>query len=57
MLYTVLGEFAKLRKATYVRSVCPSIRVEQASSHWTDFHESLYLSISRKSVEKNPVFM
>jgi virulence-associated protein VapD len=29
--------------------VCPSVRMEQFGSHWTDFHEILYLSIFRKS--------
>jgi len=35
-------------------SVCLSIRprMEQVGSHWTDFHEILYLNIFRKSVEK-----
>jgi len=33
-------------------SVRPSIRMEQLGSHWMDFHESLYFSIFRKSVEK-----
>ena len=33
-------------------SVRPSVGIEQLSSHWTDFHEVLYLSIFRKSVEK-----
>jgi hypothetical protein len=34
-----LGDFAKLRKATisFVMSVCPSVRMEQPGSHWTDF--------------------
>ena len=40
-----LGAFAKLRKATinvvmsFCLSVCLSIRMEQLSSHWADFHE------------------
>jgi hypothetical protein len=36
-----LDAFAKLQKATigFVMSVCPSIRMEQLGSHWTDFHE------------------
>jgi len=34
-------------------SVCPSVRVEQLRSHWTDFHEILYLSIFRKSRREN----
>jgi len=35
------GVFAKLLKATisFITSVCPSVRMEQLSSHWTDFHE------------------
>jgi hypothetical protein len=48
-----------LRKAniTFVMSVCLSVcplpaRMEQLSSHWTNFHEILYLRIFRKSVEK-----
>jgi hypothetical protein len=36
-------------------SVRPSVRIEQLGSHWTDFHEILYLSTSRKYVEKIPV--
>jgi hypothetical protein len=53
-----LGAFAKLRKATFscltsvCVFVCPSARTEQLGSHWTDFHEILYLRIFRKSVEK-----
>jgi len=34
----------------FFHAVCPSVRLE--NSHWTDFHEILYLSIFRKSVEK-----
>jgi len=33
-------------------SVYPSIRMEKLGSHWTDFHEILYLSIVRKPLEK-----
>jgi len=29
-----------------------SVRMEQFGFHWTDFHESLYLSIVLKPVEK-----
>ena len=49
-----LDAFAKLRKAaiSFVMSVRPSVRMEQLDSHWTDFHEILYLSIFGKSVEK-----
>ena len=36
-----LVAFAKLRKPTisFVMSVCPSVRMEQVSSHRKDFHE------------------
>ena len=42
----ILGVFAKLRKATirFVKSVCPSVRMEQLGCHWTDFHKMLYLN-------------
>ena len=50
---TYLGTFAKLPKATTsFMSVCPSVRMEQLGSHWTDFYEIWCLSIFRKSVEK-----
>jgi hypothetical protein len=53
-MYTFLGVFTKLRKATinFVRSVRPSVRMEQLGSHWTDFHEISYVIIFRKTVEK-----
>ena len=53
-----LGAFAKLPTATisFVMRVCPSVRppvrMEQLGSLRTNFHENLYLSISRKSVTK-----
>jgi hypothetical protein len=34
-----------------------SIRMEQLSSHWMDFHEILYLSVFRKFVEKIQVVL
>jgi len=46
----LLGAFAKLRKATF--SVVTPVRMENLGSQWTDFHEILYLSISRNTVEK-----
>ena len=57
--------FFKARSQTakseyYLRHVCPSVclsvlpfRMEQLGCHWTHFHENWYLSISRKSAEKN----
>jgi len=43
-----------LRKATigFVISVCPSVRVEQLGSHWTNFHEIWCLKIFLQYVEK-----
>jgi len=37
----LLGTFAKLRLAniSFVLSVCPSVRMEQLGSYWTNFHE------------------
>jgi hypothetical protein len=42
---SILGSFAKLRKATvrFVMSVCPRGRTR--GSHWTDFDEILFLSV------------
>jgi hypothetical protein len=58
---TILGAFVKLRKAVVsfimpvslsVRpSVRPSAGMEEFGFNWTDFHEILYWSIFRKSVE------
>jgi hypothetical protein len=61
----ILALFAKMRKATIIfvmsLSVCPSVRlsvrlyvvvcVQQQCSHWTDFHEILYLIILGKFVK------
>ena len=62
-----LGAVAELPKATIylIMSVFPSkylsisvsIFIEQFRSHWTDFDEMLYLSFSRKSVEKIQVLL
>jgi len=51
---TVLGVLTKLREVTisFVVFVCPSVRMEQLCSHWTDFHEILYLRILGKYVEE-----
>jgi len=48
-----LDAFAKLRAATiiFVMSVCLSVRPHE-TTHWKDFHESLYFSIFRKPAEK-----
>jgi len=54
-----LGAFEKLRKATntFVMSVRLSVCVEQLGFYGTDFHEIWYLSIFRKFIEKNSMFI
>jgi hypothetical protein len=49
----------KISKTRVLASLCPSVRMEQLSSHWMDFHEIWYLSLPlipppppRKCVEK-----
>jgi hypothetical protein len=46
-----LDAFTKLRKQLLASS-CPSVRMEQLGSQWTDFIKTGYLSIFRKSVGK-----
>jgi len=48
------GVFTKLLKATisFITSVCPSVRMEQLGSHWTDFHEIWHSTIFGNLVEK-----
>ena len=50
-----LGAFMKLWRATvsFVMAVC----TEQPSSHWTDIHEILYLSIFLKICQENSSFI
>ena len=50
----ILDAFAKLRKATltFFMSVCPPC-VEQFGFHWTDFHETWYLTIFPKIFSRN----
>jgi len=52
--YWFLGTVTGLREATmsFVMSVCPSVRIKQLGSHWTDFRELWYWSIFPKSVKK-----
>jgi hypothetical protein len=48
-----------MRKATINFTMCVSVRpsagMGQFGSHWTDFYEILYLSIFKKTIEKNQV--
>jgi hypothetical protein len=50
-----LRAFPKFWRATviFVKSVCPSIRMEQLGSHWTDFYEMWYMSFFSKMCRKN----
>jgi len=53
----VMRRIRKFCEKRQLASSCPSIRKEKLGSHWTDFHEILYLSIFRKSVEKIQVLL
>jgi len=47
---------SKISKSDYyLRHVCPSVRLGQLGSQWTDFHEVRYLSNFQKSFTKNQV--
>jgi len=37
----LLGVFTELQKVTinFIMYICPSVHMEQLSSHWKDFHE------------------
>jgi hypothetical protein len=49
----IFKRFRKIAKNDYLlHRVCLYIGMKQLGSQWTNFHESLYLSIFRKSVEK-----
>jgi len=48
-----IRRFRKIVKSdSYLRPVCPSVRMEQLGSHWTNFYETCCLSIFGKSVGK-----
>jgi hypothetical protein len=49
-----LAAFTELRRAniSFVMSVRPSVLMKELGSHWTNFHEILYLSIFQKYFEK-----
>jgi len=55
--------FAELQKASIsfimsvYPSICLSIQMEELSSHWTDFQEIWYLTISPESVKKVQVWL
>ena len=40
--FKFLGPFEKFRKAAIssVTSLCPSVRMKQLGSHWTEFHKT-----------------
>jgi len=46
-----LGTFAKLRKVSV--SFITSVRMEQLSSHWMDFHEIWYWNILQKPTQSS----
>jgi len=53
-VHIIFSAFTEFGKATisFVISVRPFVRMEKLNSHWTDFHEVLYLSIFRKYIDK-----
>ena len=54
-IWESMNIFKRVRKIAEKRllaSSCLSVRMEKLGSHWTDFHEILYLSIFRKSGKK-----
>jgi len=52
-LISFVGAPAKLGKSDFqLRHVCPSVRMEQSGSYWSDYNEICYWNIFRKSVEK-----
>ena len=51
-----VGALAKLRKETLASSclsACPSVHMEQLGFHWTDFHETWYLTNFSKICREN----
>jgi len=59
MYWTMLGAFAKLRKATisFFMSALPSVRLKQFGCYSKDFHEIWYLIIFRKTLKKIQFFI
>ena len=56
--HTMFRRVRKIEKSDYqLRDACLSVRIEQLRSHYTGFNEIWYLSIFRKSVEKNSVWI
>jgi hypothetical protein len=58
---TFTSDFRRVRKIAkhdfQLCHVCPSVRMEQLRSHWTDFHKIWYLRIFRKSDEEIQISM
>ena len=51
--FTIFRRIRKIAKSDYqLRHVCPSVRMEQLGSNWTDFDEIRFLKIFRKSAHK-----
>ena len=54
-----VGAFAESGKApiSFVISVCPSFRIYQRRSHWTDFREIWYWGLLRKHIDKFNIWL
>jgi hypothetical protein len=52
-LYIIIPCQARLHNCEkpLLASSCLSVRMKQLSSHWTDFHEIMFVNFLRKSVE------
>ena len=54
----VFRRVCKIAKIDYeLRLVCPYVRMEQVSSHWTDFHEILCFCVLPKICRENSSFI
>jgi len=57
MMSNVTQFLVSLLSQGEVGYACLSFSMEQLDSHWTDFHEILYLSIFLKFSKKNEVLL
>jgi len=51
--YNLFGRFCYC----FVKSVCPSVLMEQLGSHLTDYHESLYLRVLYNICRENSSYI
>ena len=56
-VHLCFGLFGKIAKKRLFASPCLSVRMEQLSSHWTNFHEIWYVGAFQNTVEKIQVLL